>query len=187
MMTIKKNNILKIKDMKKRTEFYEGTFIDFKGEEREYTIAAVSCSIDENDESASDTEVKQLRLGIAVRREGDEYSRGIGMAEAERKAMENPFTVLRADTAGIINQPMVEAILEQEAEFFEINPGKYLASYNKDKKEYFADLEMDERRKNLSPKAKEIHDYLLTATEDEIRELGECVIYDALKQQKGKE
>nr|DAN43815.1 MAG TPA: hypothetical protein [Caudoviricetes sp.] len=173
--------------MKKRTEFYEGIFVDFKGGEREYTIAAVSCLIDENDESAGDAEVKQLRLGIAVRREGDEYSRGIGMAEAERKAMENPFTVLRADTLGVINQPVVEAVLKQEAEFFEKNPGKYLAAYNKDKEEYFLDLEMEKLRNELSPMAKQVHDYLLTAPEEEIRKLGECVIYDIMKQQRGKE
>ena len=105
--------------MKKVAEFIEGTFIDYKGDKREYTICALSCPIEEGD-----SEVKQLRLGIAVRRDGDEYVRGIGMAEAERKAKENPFSVLRADTLGVINSTVVQAILEQEAEIFERNPGK---------------------------------------------------------------
>ena len=110
--------------MKKVAEFIEGTFIDYKGDKREYTICALSCPIEEGDDKASDSEIKQLRLGIAVRRDGDEYVRGIGMAEAERKAKENPFSVLRSDTCGVINSTMVQAILEQEAEFFENNPGK---------------------------------------------------------------
>ena len=71
--------------MKKVAEFIEGTFIDYKGDEREYTICALSCPIEEGDDNASDTEVKQLRLGIAVRRDGDEYVRGIGITEARQK------------------------------------------------------------------------------------------------------
>lgn len=172
--------------MKKVAEFIEGTFIDYKGDEREYTICALSCPIEEGDELASDTEVKQLRLGIAVRRDGDEYLRGIGMTEAERKAKENPFTVLRADTCGVINSTMVQAVLEQEAEFFESNPGKYLAAYNVDAEKYYYELELDEKRQSMSPKMKEIHDYLLTTSEEELDILAECLLYAAELQNKGR-
>ena len=138
--------------MKKVAEFIEGTFIDYKGDEREYTICALSCPIEEGDDNASDTEVKQLRLGIAVRRDGDEYVRGIGITEAERKAKENPFTILRADTCGVINSTMVQVVLEQEAEFFEKNPGKYLAAYKADAERYFFELELEEKTSKSEPK-----------------------------------
>lgn len=164
--------------MKKVAEFIEGTFIDYKGDEREYTICALSCPIEEGDDNASDTEVKQLRLGIAVRRDGDEYVRGIGITEAERKAKENPFTILRADT-------MVQAVLEQEAEFFEKNPGKYLAAYKADAERYFFELELEEKRQSLSPRMKEVHDYLLTAPDWELEILSECLQYDAELQRRG--
>ena len=171
--------------MKKVAEFIEGTFIDYKGDEREYTICALSCPIEEGDDNASDTEVKQLRLGIAVRRDGDEYVRGIGMAEAERKAKENPFSVLRSDTCGVINSTMVQAVLEQEAEFFESNPDKYLAAYKADAERYFFELELEEKRQSLSPRMKEVHDYLLTAPEWELEILIECLMYDAELQRRG--
>lgn len=171
--------------MKRKPEFIEGTFIDYKGDEREYTICALSCPIEEGDDSASDTEVKQLRLGIAVRRDGDEYVRGIGMTEAERKAKENPFTILRADTCGVINSTMVQAVLEQEAEFFERNPGKYLAAYKADAERYFFELELEEKRQSLSPRMKEVHDYLLTAPDWELEILSECLQYDAELQRRG--
>lgn len=171
--------------MKKVAEFIEGTFIDYKGDEREYTICALSCPIEEGDDNASDTEVKQLRLGIAVRRDGDEYVRGIGMTEAERKAKENPFTILRADTCGVINSTMVQAVLEQEAEFFERNPGKYLAAYKADAERYFFELELEEKRQSLSPRMKEVHDYLLTAPDWELEILSECLQYDAELQRRG--
>ncbi len=171
--------------MKKVAEFIEGTFIDYKGDEREYTICALSCPIEEGDDNASDAEVKQLRLGIAVRRDGDEYVRGIGMTEAERKAKENPFTILRADTCGVINSTMVRAVLEQEAEFFENNPGKYLAAYRADAERYYFELELEEKRQSLSPRMKEVHDYLLTAPEWELEILSECLQYDAELQRRG--
>ena len=166
--------------MKKVAEFIEGTFIDYKGDEREYTICALSCPIEEGDDNASDTEVKQLRLGIAVRRDGDEYVRGIGITEAERKAKENPFTILRADTCGVINSTMVQA-----AEFFEKNPGKYLAAYKADAERYFFELELEEKRQSLSPRMKEVHDYLLTAPDWELEILSECLQYDAELQRRG--
>lgn len=171
--------------MKKVAEFIEGTFIDYKGDKREYTICALSCPIEEGDDKASDSEVKQLRLGIAVRRDGDEYVRGIGMAEAERKAKENPFSVLRSDTCGVINSTMVQAVLEQEAEFFEKNPGKYLAAYKADAERYFFELELEEKRQSLSPRMKEVHDYLLTAPDWELEILSECLQYDAELQRRG--
>lgn len=167
--------------MKKVAEFIEGTFIDYKGDEREYTICALSCPIEEGDDKASDSEVKQLRLGIAVRRDGDECVRGIGMVEAERKAKENPFSILRSDTCGVINSTMVQAILEQEAKYFEKNPGKYLKSYNTDRSVYVYEQYILELRDSLSPKAKEFHDWILTADEEELDILDECLGYAEYK------
>lgn len=157
--------------MKKVAEFIEGTFIDYKGDKREYTICALSCPIEEGDDKASDSEVKQLRLG---------------MAEAERKAKENPFSILRSDTCGVINSTMVQAILEQEAEFFENNPGKYIKAYRKDAERYFYELELEEKRQKMSKKMQDIHDYLLIAPDWELEILVECLMYDAELQRKGK-
>lgn len=163
---------------KKKVVFYEGTFIDFKGLEREYTMAAISCPIFENEEAADD-EVKQLRLGIGVRHEGDEYMRGIGMVEAEKKAMEAPFAIIRVTQPGIINEESVNAILKQEAEFFEVNPGKYLKNYNKDWNDYKENLRMKEVYDSLPKEAKEVHKYLLTADEDIVDDLFDYIEYTA--------
>ena len=71
--------------MKKVAEFIEGTFIDYKGDKREYTICALSCPIEEGDDKASDSEVKQLRLGIAVRRDGERYFYELELEEKRQK------------------------------------------------------------------------------------------------------
>lgn len=172
--------------MKKKIVFKEGTFEDFKGNIREYTICAISDGIAENDDLASDSQVKQLRLGISVRREGDEYDRGIGFTEAQRKATNQPFTILHADTAGVINSTVVSAILEQEGKYFENNPGKYITSYNKDRDIFEYELYLDELREQLSPKAKEVHDFIIAqATDEDLVILAECLMYDMEKVSKG--
>ena len=173
--------------MKKKVVFREGSFVDFKDVEREYTLAAVSCMIDENDESAGDDEVKQLRLGIAVKREGDEYLRGIGMTIAEQKAMEKPFAIIRANRSGVINQSAVEAILEQEASHFECRPEEYLKGYLKESDDYFQGLGVKEIFENLPEGAKMVHDYLLTTSEETIQDLAICVEHSVRQNLKGRE
>lgn len=168
----------------KKVVFKEGTFIDFKGNEREYTMCAVSLPISESDDNAGCDEVKQLRLGIAVRGEGDEYMRGIGMTEAEKKAMENPFNIMRSTTTGVINQSVVEAILEQEGKFFEQNPGKYLATYSSDKQEWEDEQEAKAIYESLPEEAKKVHNYLVTAPDEVLRDLAISVAFTALQNQK---
>lgn len=168
----------------KKVVFKEGTFIDFKGNKREYTMCAISLPISETDDKAGYDEVKQLRLGIAVRREEDEYMRGIGMAEAEKKSMENPFDIVRSTTTGVINQKVVEAILEQEGEFFEQNPGKYLAAYNSDKQEWEDGQEVEAIYESLPEEAKKVHEYLTTASEEVLRDLAISVTWTCLQNQK---
>ena len=81
---------------------------------------------------------------------------------------------------------MVQAILEQEAEFFENNPGKYIKAYRKDAERYFYELELEEKRQKISKKMQDIHDYLLIAPDWELEILVECLMYDAELQRKGK-
>ena len=171
--------------MREKIEFLEGEFVDFKGNVREYTMAAISCPISEDDEYAGDDEVKQLRLGLAVRREGDKYVRGIGMVEAERKARENPFGILRVNMPGLINTEVVLSVLEQEASFFEGNPGKYIAAYNQEAEDYRIACKVNEIYEGLSKEAKAAHEYMLTSTEEEFQDLATCVIYSSLQNKKG--
>lgn len=168
----------------KKVVFKEGTFIDFKGNKREYTMCAISLPISETDDAAGDDEVKQLRLGIAVCREGDEYVRGIGMTEAERKAMENPCNIIRATTLGIINQEVVESILNQEGKFFESNPGKYLASYNADKQDWEDEQKVRAIYKDLSEDAKKVHEFLISSSNEVLTNLAICVTWSHLNKRK---
>lgn len=169
----------------KKIVFKEGTFVDFKGNKREYTMCAISLPISETDDNAGNDEVKQLRLGIAVRREGDEYVRGIGMTEAERKAMENPFNIIRSTTVGVINQEVVESILNQEGKFFEANPGKYLATYSADKMNWEDEQKVKEIYKSLPEEAKKVHEYLVTASDEVLKDLAICVTWSCSQNEKG--
>ena len=135
-------------------------FIDFEGNCRLFTIAAVSVisegitaldfttlSIGSDDtvDIVGESIDKKLLLGVSVQRKGDEEDRDLGLTIAIGKAKKDKTRIatLYSTDSGLINSKMVSALLEQEAEFFINNPGKYLKGYNKDKEKYLASKEAD--------------------------------------------
>lgn len=134
--------------------FKEGTFVDFKGDEREVVFAAVSFtsegdSVFKLPESkkkrgilSSDygfaKVVKTLAIGVSVRMSNDEYNaeRGRAIAVGKAKKPKSRYAILVTDNKGVINTKVVEALLEQELAFFKQNPGKYIASYDRHKELY---------------------------------------------------
>ena len=107
------------------------------------------------------------------------------MTEAERKAMENPFNIIRSTTVGVINQEVVESILNQEGKFFEANPGKYLATYSADKMNWEDEQKVKEIYKSLPEEAKKVHEYLVTASDEVLKDLAICVAWSCLQNEKG--
>jgi len=124
--------------------FKLGSFIDFAGQERQVTFAAVSQELKEcvgatfNEEIMQNFNwlVKEVRLGVAVQSPKDlvpnvELSKII----AEGKAIKEKSCIgkLYSTEKGFINGTVVQALLDQELAFFKQNPGKYIKGYNKDK------------------------------------------------------
>lgn len=117
-----------------KVEFITGTFTDFTGRERNYVMAAVS--MPEND--GFDLDDKVLSIGVSVCRPNDAYNKELGIKIATGKARKYRDHALYTTDKGLINGTMVKALLEQEAKYFENNPGRYLAGYNSDMKKYLA-------------------------------------------------
>lgn len=115
--------------MKTRTTFISDTFTDFAGLKRIFTICAISEEIDS-------LGYKGLQLGISVQNPLDSHNAELSKKIAEGKAIKKPFGKLVSDNTGFINSKVVNALLEQECEYFKNNPGKYIAGYNKDLKLY---------------------------------------------------
>lgn len=113
--------------MKDKVVFKVDEFTDFAGAKRFVTMCAVS-TIDESD-------TKILLLGVAVQNPSDLDNPNLVLSKtiAEGKARRNGFGMLIASSKGLINKPVVDALLGQEMKYFKQNPGKYLAGYDKDK------------------------------------------------------
>ena len=126
----------------KRVVFKVDKFTDFAGKQREVIFAAVSQDFegfvtDYNNSWDDDTDiVKEVRIGISVQSPKDDVvNTELGKIIAEGKAMKDKscFCKIYATDKGSINKTMVNALLDQELDYFKQNPGKYLKGYNKDK------------------------------------------------------
>jgi len=134
-----------------RYESVSGKFNDYRGNERDFTMVAVSIPVESMEKdviavhipwfddgnavyNASNIE-KLLAIGVAVRSMSDKDN-GLGERIAYGKAVKYMNHVLYVTHSGMVNTKMVKALLEQEAEHFKKDPGSYLTSYNADKEKF---------------------------------------------------
>ena len=121
--------------------FKVGKFVDFAGIEREVIFAAISQELSQGEFFNWSTAeggdlVKEIRIGVSVQSFKDPIVKTeLGKIIAEGKALKEKSCVgkLFSTQKGFINSTVVEALLNQELNFFKQNPGKYIKGYNKDK------------------------------------------------------
>lgn len=137
----------------KKVEYIVDSFKDFTGEERKFVMAAVSLHgepevyIEEDDEPI-DNDMKVLSIGVSVCRPDDEF-----------------------------NETMVKALLQQEAEYFKVNPGRYLAGYDRDAEKYHRSTRIESYIDTLSGEAETTFKYLTEASDEEMEKMAEAVNY----------
>jgi hypothetical protein len=129
-----------------RTEYVIGEFVDFKGQNRQFIMAAVSTEIEggyashyiNDDEYVEENVVKKVMIGLSVRNPNDEWNEELGKTIARGKALSSKtrISTIYASDKGSINTTLVRAYLTQEAEFLTHNPGKYIKRYDRDKARY---------------------------------------------------
>lgn len=137
--------------MKEYIEVLHDSFVDYKGEEHHFTIAAISqtlpkigadlekdCPCERNRDSklyfdveryledwgAVDTLCtikKVLYIGIAICNPVDKFDEITGTKKAIARARKN-IPALFAKDPGTINSIMVQALLKQESEYLKDNP-----------------------------------------------------------------
>lgn len=156
----------------RKTEYIMGTFTDYTGRQRNYVMAAVSIqgeaaiTIYEN-YCGVDTDEKVLSIGISVCRPNDEFNVELGKRIAEGKAIKYRNHALYVTDAGLINLTMVRALLEQESEYFETNPGRYLAGYDKDAAKYRESERIESYIDSLDDAGKAALTYFTSLKEEE--------------------
>lgn len=128
------------KEFKDRTIFSEGTFTDYSGEIREYTLAAYTTEtkmMDFTFENSYILDAYQVNIGIAVRNVGDKYNSSLAKTIAEGKARKKPIMTYGVDHKFLIKKSILTNILDEISDAFVEDPGKYIAGYDKSKARYF--------------------------------------------------
>lgn len=127
--------------------FKSDYFVDFAGETRQVIFCAVSTEsnvyVTNSDDPWLDTQdpEKELWIGVSVQNPRDLENEELGKIVAEGKArkLKSRYATIYASNKGLINYRMVNALLEQELEYFKQNPGKYIKGYDKDKELFNVD------------------------------------------------
>lgn len=136
--------------VKNRVVFRNGVFTDYKGNQRQYIVAAVSertddcygipatvvCGGMKPDVIETRDAVKKLTLGFAICSPEDKWDEELGKTIALGKAVKRPARVMWVSHAGMINTDVVNALIEQEMKFFENNPGSIIAGYDEAQRKY---------------------------------------------------
>ena len=131
-------------------ESVTGTFVDYVGNERSFTMVAVSipadkmCTLEVYSQAKYHNIIhydkvadiaKMLTIGVSVRSASDKEN-GMGEQIAYGKALKSIAHSMYVTTPGMINTVAVKALLEKEAEYFKANPGSYIKMYDEHKKRY---------------------------------------------------
>lgn len=164
----------------KKVEHIVGSFIDYAGRTRNFVMAAVSLH-DENtvyieeDYEEVLNDMKVLSIGVSVCRPDDIFNEDLGVKIATGKATKYRDHALYATDAGLVNEKMVKALLEQEADYFKVNPGRYLAGYDKDAAKYKKQLHYEEYVEGLDDDELTVFEYLTSREPEELDEMLDAV------------
>lgn len=131
----------------------------------------------EEDDEPIDNDMKVLSIGVSVCRPDDEFNETLGKTIAEGNATKYRNHALYAVDAGLINETMVKALLQQEAEYFKVNPGRYLAGYDRDAEKYHRSTRIESYIDNLNGEAETTFKYLTEASDEEMEKMAEAVNY----------
>lgn len=142
--------------MKEYVEVLKDSFLDYAGKEHHFTLAAISEMPDNYTLSEDSFGIeKVLKIGLAICNPDDVFDEKVGACTAIGRAKKSE-PVLYSTIPGLINTKMVQALLEQEAEYIKNNPEQYIAGYNEAKERWEKRKQIEELKSNFSPIEKTI-------------------------------
>lgn len=128
---------------KRKVETLVDSFVDEKGQTRNFVIAAISIPFDNFNDAYVVLEgspfengytidlTKGLKIGWAICNPTDIFSEELGKQIAIGRAEKNSEYALFVSQPGYINTTMVQAFLKQEAEYFKTNPESKIKGYKR--------------------------------------------------------
>lgn len=137
--------------MKTIKQFHHDTFVDFKGNARQFDICLAS--VDKGD-------YKEVRVGFAICHEDDKYNQSIAERVSYMKAMDTRNNlVMILQHPGMINNEIGKCIMAQLAEYMKRDPGFQIKGYDDIVNDYHNSLlekEYYDKHKKLIDALKEL-------------------------------
>lgn len=149
-------------------EYLVDSFIDYKGEQHQVVLCALSCTpenIDGDDlmvvwsdgDTVDDSAdichnvYRSVSLGYAICCPVDKkvFSEEIGKRIAKNRA-EKEVPKFVSLEPGVVNSTLIRAFLHQEMEFIKKHPEKFIKGYEEAKERYYKRVNLDKDVKNLS-------------------------------------
>lgn len=121
--------------MKDKVVFKVGEFTDFNNVVRQVIFCAVSTNADVFIGGLEDYPLeesnKKIVLGVAVQNANDKPNLELGKIIAEGKARKQKSRIgtIYSTNSGLINSKVVNALLDQELEYFKQSPQVYIKGY----------------------------------------------------------
>ncbi len=141
--------------MRQYIETISDSFVDFAGKIHYFIIAAISeptvdvaagdildIEMPTEDSEYYDIE-KVLHIGISICSPEDTFNEELGKKLAIGRAAKSDMKLF-ATHKGMINSPLVQALLKQEAEYLKKNPERYISGYSAAKIKYLEEKERNE-------------------------------------------
>lgn len=178
--------------MKKYTDFFVDSFVDYQGIEHHFVVASLSetlpetekeflnitdtpegpvehtvCAYTDYDTYEVTTVVKSLSVGISICNPEDEFDVEVGKAKALARA-KCSTPVLYATKPGVINTTMVKALMKQEAEYLKNNPDAYIKGYSTAERKYEQYQKDLDTLANLTEEQLQFYEYMSTAPIEDI-------------------
>ena len=181
--------------MKKYTDFFVDSFVDYQGIEHHFVVASLSqtlpktekeflnvtdtpegsvehvvCAYTDYDTYEAATVSKSLSIGISICNPEDEFDVEVGKAKALARA-KCSTPVLYATKPGVINTIMVKALMKQEAEYLKNNPDAYIKGYSTAEKKYEQHQKDLDTLANLTDEQLQFYEYMSTAPIEDLEKV----------------
>lgn len=162
--------------MKDIAEYLINSFIDYKGEEHNVVICALSqtpeqggdynlmvCwsdgdTVDSSEDIFHDV-YRAVSIGIAIHNPVDKFDVAIGKKIALNRALKSDHPKFVSLDVGVVNSPLIRAYLHQEMQYVIANPEKFIPGYEEAKKRWEKHVALKKEVKSLNEKEKIVLEY----------------------------
>ena len=129
-----------------KCEVISGSFKDFAGKEHQVIVVAISQQFDDRHLK------KRLLVGYSICHPDDPFNMELGIKIAKGQAYKGK-RALYSTELGLINGPMVRALINQELTYICNNPDKFIKGYKEAEEKFNYKNFMDKVTKDISEDA----------------------------------